>query len=156
MNKRSKELENGFTLVEIIASITILGIIVIILFPIFTNVMDHSTNAEDRMITGNLLAKVSKDLRESRDLAEYLSSLTIEANCSIEEQKIPESRLPHEGFYDVDGKDFQIEVFICQSNSEEHNEKELDLVRTRLKISSPEGKETSESFIYLSKAGGTS
>lgn len=147
MINKVKQLKNGFTLIEIIASITILGIIVVILVPIFTNVMSNTSQAEDRMITGNLLRQVSEDIREDQQLADYISTqIKKMPNCEGQYKRIGKEKLPRNGFYQVDEREFLVDVSVCQTSKE----KEAGLVRAKIKISSPEEKETSQSFTYIS------
>lgn len=146
MFRKMKKRENGFTLVEIIASIVILGILVVFLLPAFPNIMSGSSDAEDKMVTGNLLTKVVEDIENDSVLQSYVSSVEIPQG---KYKMIPKEKTSSKGKYVVDGKAYKVILSIQQTKKE----KEIGIVRTKIKITSPSEKESSETFAYLDNKG---
>ncbi|MFJ8245679.1 prepilin-type N-terminal cleavage/methylation domain-containing protein [Peribacillus asahii] len=56
---------NGFTLIEVLASITILGIVLTVFLSFFSNSMTFSVKAEDRLTAINLAEKELHDVTNS-------------------------------------------------------------------------------------------
>lgn len=63
-----KKNSQGFTLVELVASITLLGLIVVTLLPFFPQMLKWSKVTEDQLVTDHLLSKVAYDLKNDTEL----------------------------------------------------------------------------------------
>ncbi|MEH6947676.1 type II secretion system protein [Bacillus sp. JJ634] len=74
---------NGFTLIEVLASITILGIVLTVFLSFFSNSMTFSVKAEDKLTAINLAEKELYDVTNS-----------IEAYCKINDCEGPDSISP--------------------------------------------------------------
>lgn len=73
-----KKNSRGFTLVEVIASIAILGIVVVSLLPLFPQILGWTKTTEDQLIAGNLLSQVVYDLKDDNLKRVDLDSLKYE------------------------------------------------------------------------------
>lgn len=121
-----KKNSRGFTLVEVIASIAILGIVVVSLLPFFPQILGWSKTTEDELVTGNLLSEVVHQLKNDKTLG----------TLDIDDFKIDESDYT----YEVNDMVYIPTVTLAQKTDKE---RELGLFLAHIKIS---GKET---YVYL-------
>lgn len=146
--------KNGFTLIEIIASITLLSIILIIFIPAFPKIMKGSIDTEHEMVAGNLLSTVVHDLQEASQnetttFAKYLTRTTNMKRCRTPET-VPPHDLPKEGRYQVAGETFTTNIALCQ----EEDERDIGLVRAQIEIISSDEKVLTHSYTYIPEDGG--
>ncbi|MYL57949.1 prepilin-type N-terminal cleavage/methylation domain-containing protein [Virgibacillus halodenitrificans] len=125
---------SGFTLIEIIASITILGVVIAALLPIFPQIFSWTKMTEDELSSSNLLGKVAQDIED-----EGLVSVEQLPTCPTTEslENFAKNTPSKEGPYSVD-------VAVCQSEEEVA----LDLIRAHIQILQG-GKKISESYTYI-------
>lgn len=122
----------GFTLIEIIASITILGVVIVALLPIFPQIFSWTKMTEDELGSSNLLGQVAEDIREiviDEQLPICPSAVSLENIAPY-----PES----------EGYPYSVDVAVCQSEEEAT----LGLTRARIQILK-DGKKISESYTYI-------
>src|SRR5699024_182355 len=141
--------KNGFTLIEIIASITLLSILLIIFIPVFPKIMKGSINTEHEMVAGNLLSSVVDDIQtehqaKTTKFAKYINTPTNSKSCNTP-KKAPQNVLPKEGNYQVDDETFTTKLTLCQ----EEREKELDIVRVHIEILSVDKKVLTNYYTYF-------
>jgi len=87
MRDKANNPDGGFTLVEIIASIVLLGLVISVFMAIFPQMINWSNSAEKELVSSNLTAKVANDIYEGdyqQDLNAIYSNLTKELNGSKE------------------------------------------------------------------------
>jgi prepilin-type N-terminal cleavage/methylation domain-containing protein len=118
---------DGFTLIEIIASIAILGMIIVIFLPIFPQIMQWTNQADDELVASNLLGKIAYDIKEDSSL--YNSQPINECNLGEPFTKeFMENR-------------FKVKLTLCK-------EETVELYRTNIKIYL-NNKLLSQSYTYV-------
>lgn len=118
----------GFTLIEIIASIAIFGMLIAIMLPIFPQIMNWTTKSSESLVATNLLDQVAYDLRH----LDRIAPSNIE-NMNLE--------------YTIDDTVYIPKITVSQTSKE----RELGLFRTHIEIyQSIDGKRLSDTYIYLS------
>ena len=123
---------NGFTLVEIIASITILGIVVAILLPIFPQIIGWTNKADDQLRGSNLLDQAAFDIKNSN----ILTSIDTSNNCPTmsNSSNLSSSFSYMDKYYPV--------ISLCKEHGTE-------LYRTHIEIYDEENNMVSDTYIYL-------
>lgn len=127
---------NGFTLIEIIASIAILGMVIAVFLPIFPQIMSWNNKTEQALVSGNLLEQAVEDIKQ--DSQKLLEGVDV-GNCSN-----PTSIQTDLPTYTVNNVEFLVDVKVCQSEVEA----QTGLYRTNIIISSSDGFQ-SESYTYI-------
>ncbi|WP_157724849.1 type II secretion system protein [Virgibacillus phasianinus] len=138
---------NGFTLIEIIASIAILGMVIVVLLPFFPQLADWTASTDNQLVASNLLNGAVHNVTNHEDvLVNYLNSASVPA-CTADAMQIPESILGNAVTYKVNGKQFSLALSVCQSTDEVN----LGLYRTHIQLYSDTSPETmlSDTYIYL-------
>ncbi|RYG74970.1 type II secretion system protein [Lentibacillus lipolyticus] len=126
---------NGYTLIEIIASITILGMVVAVFLPILPQIMSWTSKTGDELVTSNLLGQVAYDVKHSSILSDHTGVIPNCANGTIS-MDYPS--------YLLNDKDYPIQLNVCKEN-------DVDLYRTNIQIYAPDNKQISESYTYIKK-----
>lgn len=117
----------GFTLIEIIASIAILGMLIAILLPIFPQMISWTNQSSESLVATNLLDQVAYDMRHNDGI--HLSNIE---SLDLE--------------YTVNDTVYIPKITLSQTNKE----RELGLYRTYIEIyKSNDGKPLSDTYIYL-------
>ncbi|WP_068674680.1 prepilin-type N-terminal cleavage/methylation domain-containing protein [Oceanobacillus sp. Castelsardo] len=124
----------GFTLIEIIASITILSIIVLVLMPFFPQMMSWNQNTEDELIASNLLSQVAYEIQE-KEADSLFGSKVNKKTCDNENYTTMVS-------YPTKNSLFSAELKACRED--------VDLYRTEIIIYNSKGEPISKSFTYIS------
>lgn len=137
-NVHHKIERNGFTLIEIIASIAILGMVIAVFLPMLPQIMSWNNNSEQKLVAGNLLEQAIHDIKQDQSIITSLEGKSI-PKCSSSYQIGTE--LPT---YKINGISHSVVVNVCQSDKEAR----LGLYRANIQISSPKGN-SSESYTYL-------
>ncbi|MBD1223924.1 type II secretion system protein [Virgibacillus halodenitrificans] len=125
---------SGFTLIEIIAAITILGIVIAVMLPIFPQIFSWSNMTEDELSSSNLLGQVAHDIKE----------LNIEQLPSCPSTKSLGEFGTYKASYELNNTTYTARVGVCQSE----NESALGLTRANIQIFQG-GKKISESYTYI-------
>ncbi|MFC4556687.1 type II secretion system protein [Virgibacillus kekensis] len=123
---------DGFTLIEIIASITILGIVVIAFLPIFPQISSWNGKTSDNLTASNLLSEVAEDVKD----------ITVSELFQGDISDCPEYQ-PDDVFFSNYLGEYEARINVC-------NEKEVNLYRTKINIYTPDGSLVSESYTYIS------
>lgn len=135
MFMKNKSMDShGFTLIEIIASIAILGMVIAALLPIFPQIFSWTKSTENQLTASHLLGQVAADLQD-------LDIHTI-AVCPNAEQ-ISAVALGEYATYQLNNKTYNVHVDVCQTSEE----KKYGLIRAHFVIEA-DGKK-SESFTYI-------
>ncbi|MFB5282220.1 prepilin-type N-terminal cleavage/methylation domain-containing protein [Peribacillus sp. Hz7] len=129
---------NGFTLIEVLASITILGIVLTVFLSFFSNSMTFSVKAEDKLTAINLAEK------ELHDLTNSIEAYCKTKNCE-EPNNIPEdtyTRSPIE----LNNKTYLSTMTPLSQNTEESS---LGLLPISITIHSEDNKELTTVYGYV-------
>lgn len=145
-----KQNSNGFTLIEIIASIAILGMVIAVFLPTFPQMMSWTKIADDELVASNLLGQVAYDIKLDSETMDSLKSRSVIAdNCS--EKDLITYDLGQNYDYQENGEIYYPKVTICQQQNEQVDEVQLGLYRTRIQIyKENESNMLSDTYIYLS------
>lgn len=127
-SKINKMNSGGFTLVEIIASIAILGLVIVVVLPFFPQIMSWTKSTEDQLVASNLLSQVAYDLKNDSNLG------------TLEEGILA---LDEEYKYTINEIVYNPKVELTQTDEE----RALKLFRVHIEILS------SDTYIYLSDQG---
>ncbi|WP_156291464.1 prepilin-type N-terminal cleavage/methylation domain-containing protein [Oceanobacillus salinisoli] len=131
---------NGFTLIEIIASIALLGTIIAVLLPFFPQMMSWSKQADDELIASNLIDQVVFEVKNKTiisDHAEYIK------NCDLQNP----TNISYD--YQFNGQEYQIQLNVCIEN-----ENNVNLYRTKIQIFTNDGgRKLSETYTYVDRDG---
>lgn len=127
---------NGFTLIEIIASIAILSMVIAVLLPIFPQIISWNEKTERNLVAGNLLNQAISDIKQDDEM--ILANMDV-TNCS--NPSTVTTGLPS---YTVNNVNYSVQVNVCQTNEE----KDLGLYRANIMVSTADGLQ-SESYTYL-------
>lgn len=137
--------KNGFTLVEIIASIVLLGVVIIAFLPIFPQMFIWSNSAEKELVASNLTAKVAQDIFENDEIAEKGSSLSPSISCELSEyQSLEGVTLTYPPLNDVN---YTVELKACHTQKE----KELGLTRVYFRITNDQNNRAVDSYAYAQR-----
>ncbi|WP_164668370.1 type II secretion system protein [Virgibacillus doumboii] len=117
----------GFTLIEIIASIAILGMVITVFLPIFPQILSWNEKTDDELVASNLLGQAVHDIKEN-----YKKTGTI-----------PELD------YTLNNETYNVTVELSQTG----DEADLGLQRVHITIISQNGTELSDTYSYLSQEG---
>ncbi|MGP4108305.1 type II secretion system protein [Virgibacillus sp. L01] len=135
MYTRFKKINSsGFTLVEIIASIAILGMVIAVLLPIFPQIMSWSQKTDDELVASNLLSEVANEAKDINVVDSFGENVTKCENGSTEDVILRE--------YQLNNEKYEAKLNVC-------NEKDVNLYRTHIKIFSTDDRLVSESYTYI-------
>ncbi|WP_047985095.1 type II secretion system protein [Ornithinibacillus californiensis] len=122
---------NGFTLIEIIASIAILGMVIVILLPIFPQILTWNENVDDELVTSNLLGQAIYDVQNINQQEFwnefYDAPLCEEGTVDIEADRFLETS-------------YQIQLKVCK-------EADVELYRTNIHVTYKE--KHSDTYTYI-------
>ncbi|MBO8157112.1 MAG: prepilin-type N-terminal cleavage/methylation domain-containing protein [Bacillaceae bacterium] len=136
-----KNKEDGFTLVEILAAITILSIILLSIYAVFINSMKQSQNNDIHFLAFNLAANVLETIQ-------YNYSST--GNCVDQQDIFPE----YSGYFDEAEQDnlliFNEKIFYVKAKIDCNNPMDgLHLLHVQIYKSSNQERLLAESFGYV-------
>ncbi|WP_042146381.1 prepilin-type N-terminal cleavage/methylation domain-containing protein [Paucisalibacillus sp. EB02] len=133
---------NGFTLIEIIASITIVSIVIIILIPIFSQILNWSERSEANLTTSNLVGQITYELKnKTNDWKEFIEGKTVNT-CGHSVLFADDYKT-----YTLNNETYEAKLSICQ-------EEEVDLYRVNIKLYDL-SRLVTQSFTYLPVEGET-
>ncbi|USK69386.1 type II secretion system protein [Peribacillus asahii] len=129
---------NGFTLIEVLASIAILGIVLTVFLSFFSNSMTFSVKTEDTLTAINLAEKELHDLTNS-----------IEAYCKTENCEEP-NNIPEDTYtrspIELNNKTYLSTMTPLSQNTEESS---LGLLPISITIHSEDNKELTTVYGYV-------
>lgn len=135
MYTRFKKINSsGFTLVEIIASIAILGMVIAVLLPVFPQIMSWSQKTDDQLVASNLLSEVANEA-EDINVIDLFGENVIRCEDGSSE--------------DVFFRDYQLNSEKYEAKFNVCKEKDVNLYRTHIKIYSTDDRLASESYTYI-------
>lgn len=154
--------ERGFTLVEIIAAITLFGIVVFTLLPIFPQIIKWAGVADKELTGNNLSTKVVDDISHyksdegSLPIAKYIiDEGLITTKCtpgSSSYMKLPNAVLDQLPEYKIDEQVYDVELAGCIYDGEDINTSLPDTYRLQIKVLEPDGKKLAETYMLINKS----
>jgi prepilin-type N-terminal cleavage/methylation domain-containing protein len=127
----------GYTLIELLASITILTFIIAALIPIFINIAKWTNQSENELVATNLLQQVASDLKKNpQGIADQ--------NITSCQDKFTE--IPGYDSYNINGQEYYVNLRVCMEN-------QVNLYRTNVRVYSNDHQLKSESFTYVPVGG---
>ena len=140
--------EKGFTLIEILASISLITIIIIAVSTSFINYANFTKILENKLTSVHVaeeLVTVIKNNDED-ELAELLNTTTeYNTGCATPKQ-VPLDKLP---YVLANYSQYNPTIWICQSPDEE----QLDLYRVKINIANASGTDQASLFTYFHLTG---
>ena|GEM_PF-2294467 len=149
--------EDGFTLVEIIASIVLLGLVISVFMAIFPQMINWSNSAEKELVSSNLTARVAHEIYEGKyaGLKETYELLNSDENkkknidCSVglsnyTPVKVTEEDSKHLEIYTVS--------FKACLDSDKTTEKTDSLMRVHFTITNEQTNHSIDSFAFYKGA----
>lgn len=135
--KFSKQNSDGFTLIEIIASIAILGMVIAVFLPIFPQIMSWTEKTDDQLIASNLLDQITYDVEEK------FKTESEGTNCASAVSEVINN-------YSYDGA-YTTKIDMSQSLEE----KKYGLYRIHIKVYSDDKPDNmlTDTYMYLSCEG---
>lgn len=138
--KKANVPKNGFTLVEIIASIVLLGIIIVAFLPIFPNMLNWSNAAEKELVESNLTGRVAEEVFEHGMLTvQEKNNLT---SCN---EYSPIKGYGVEQKYNKNGVEYSIKLKACKAD----REFERGLARVHIVVTNKATNRESDSFAFI-------
>lgn len=147
MGDKQSRVESGFTLVEILAAITIMAIIIFSLLPIFPQLITWAKASERQLVSSNLLTKVIEDAQKDGDVKNgilALSPVMCNETTFNAYTEVPQATLDLLPAYEMNGNAYNAKLAICKTNANENG-----LLKLRVKLLSTEGKELITSYAYI-------
>lgn len=147
---KTEKFEKGFTLIEILASISLITIIIIAISTFLINYANFTKILENKLTSVHVAEEIVTLIKNNDELAQLLNR-TNEYNtgCSIPKQ-VPLSEIPSvSNVYEVNNGQYKPTISICQSPDEE----ELDLYRVKVNIIDINGNDQASLFTYFHLIG---
>lgn len=118
--KPNRQSANGFTLVEILAAITILGIVLVVFMPFFTQYALFTSKSEENLDAINLAEQLMYKTKTNEELTQRLSN-NPEFSSSHCDSPIKHSQYPElVPEYVESNKTYYPEIRICKDNNVEN------------------------------------
>ena len=145
--------EKGFTLIEILASISLITIIIIAVSTAFINYANFTKILENKLtsvhVAEELVTEIKNNDELNDELAGLLNSLN-EHNTDPDYWATPKQfssvELPSVlAIYELNNSQYKPTISICQSTKE----KELDLYRVKIDIANASGTDQASLFTYF-------
>lgn len=127
--------KNGYTLVELLASITILTLVIGAFIPIFIQITEWTNKSEDNLVGANLLAEVANELKNNPEAI---------ANQEIASCRDHFSLIHPYDSYELNGRKYNVNLQICQ-------EELVSLYRTKIEVFSQDNLLIGESYTYIQR-----
>ncbi|WP_345239941.1 type II secretion system protein [Pontibacillus salipaludis] len=143
--KIQKNNENGFTLLEILAALAIMGVLVVVMIPFFTNYAVFTSKAEENVDAINLAEKVMYEVVEDYPLQSYISSASI-ANCDTTPNLLPSRNgLPK----NISGdKVYEVKGLLCSRPGKQRGGENINLYQLKIELWNEQTMVT-ETFTYI-------
>ena len=153
--------EKGFTLIEILASISLITIIIIAVSTAFINYANFTKILENKLTSVHVAEKLVTEIKNNDELndelAELLNSLN-EHNTDPDYWATPKQfssdDLPNVlAIYELNNSQYKPTISICQSPDEDLGEEELGLYRVKINIANASGTDQASLFTYFHLTG---
>jgi prepilin-type N-terminal cleavage/methylation domain-containing protein len=134
---------NGFTLIEIIASIAILGMVIAVLLPIFPQILSWNEKTEQELVASNLLGQIVSDVQNTSKNREIISQLRSSRTCN--EGWLDITTLGDIANYDLNDVTYSVSLRVCK-------EQDVNLYRAHIIVYSG-NRALGETYTYINDAG---
>lgn len=125
----------GFTLIEVIAAISILAITMSILLPMLPQLLNWENKTKNEIVASNLLPQIVGDIKQIDSVTNFFNKEFQFCNQpSREDVSFKE--------YEVNNLTYNTKLNICK-------EADVDLFRTHITVLSSDGKKITDSYTYL-------
>jgi len=154
--------ENGVTLVEIIASIVLLGLVISILIPIFPQMIRWSNASEKELVGSNLIARVAQDIADDEGsmLSSESKNLPLQScypkmqdtyqkiNIAIKENTYKKDETNGKYYLKLNGDRYFVDLEGCKDSIEFTN---YGLIRFHFTITNDKTNRKVDAYAYLQK-----
>lgn len=142
--------EKGFTLIEILASISLITIIIIAVSTAFINYANFTKILENKLTSIHVAEKLVTEIKNndelSDELAELLNRLNEDNTDWATPKQVPLDKLP---YVLANYSQYNPTISICQSQ----DEKKLGLYRVKINIANTSGTDPASLFTYFHLTG---
>ena len=132
--------EKGFTLIEILASISLITIIIIAVSTAFINYANFTKILENKLTSVHVAEELVTVIKDSDELALLLNSPN-DYDTEWDTVELPGVSAIYSQYNPT--------IWICQSPDEELYEEELDLYRVKINIANASGTDQASLFTYF-------
>lgn len=151
--------EKGFTLIEILASISLITIIIIAVSTAFINYANFTKILENKLTSVHVAEELVTEIKNNDVLNDELAGLL----NSLKEhnpdywatpRQFSSDDLPNVlpnvlAIYELNNSQYKPTISICQSPDEDLGEEELDLYRVKIDIANASGTDQASLFTYF-------
>ncbi|APZ48433.1 hypothetical protein BW721_01275 [Jeotgalibaca sp. PTS2502] len=136
--------EKGFTLIEILASISLITIIIIAVSTAFINYANFTKILENKLTSVHVAEKLVTEIKNNGELAQLLNDTE---EWGTDWAKVNLTSVPA---YELNNSQYKPTISICQSTDKE---KELGLYRVKIDIADASGTNQASLFTYFHLTG---
>lgn len=147
---KTEKSEKGFTLIEILASISLITIIIIAISTFLINYANFTKILENKLTSVHVAEEIVTVIKNNDELAQLLNR-TNEYNtgCATPKQ-VSLNEVPSvSAIYELNNSQYRPTISICQSSDEE----QLDLYRVKVNIIDINGNDQASLFTYFHLTG---
>lgn len=139
--------EKGFTLIEILASISLITIIIIAVSTSFINYANFTKILENKLTSVHVAEELVTEIKNSDELALLLNGLNADDPDWVTPRQVLLTDLPSvSATYELNNSQYKPTIWICESTDEE---KQLGLYRVKIDIADASGTDQASLFTYF-------
>ena len=143
--------EKGFTLIEILASISLITIIIIAVSTAFINYANFTKILENKLTSVHVAEELVTVIKDNEELAQLLKSTNDYNTGCATPKPVPLDESPSvlpsvSAIYELNNSQYKPTISICQSTDEE---KQLGLYRVKIDIANTSGTDQASLFTYF-------
>ena len=149
--------EKGFTLIEILASISLITIIIIAVSTAFINYANFTKILENKLTSVHVAEELVTEIKNNDELNDELAGLLNSLNEHNTDpdywatpKQFSSDDLPNVlAIYELNNSQYKPTISICQSPDEDLGEEELGLYRVKINIANASGTDQASLFTYF-------
>ena len=139
--------EKGFTLIEILASISLITIIIIAVSTSFINYANFTKILENKLTSVHVAEELVTVIKNNDELALLLNGLNADDPDWVTPRQVLLTDLPSvSATYELNNSQYEPTIWICESTDEE---KKLGLYRVKIDIADASGTDQASLFTYF-------
>lgn len=139
--------EKGFTLIEILASISLITIIIIAVSTAFINYANFTKILENKLTSVHVAEELVTVIKNKDDLALLLNGLNADDPDWVTPRQVLLTDLPSvSATYELNNSQYKPTIWICESTDKE---KLLGLYRVKIDIADASGTDQASLFTYF-------
>lgn len=159
MKCKVKSPEGGFTLVEIIASIVLLGVVISVFLSIFPQMISWSNAAEKELVSSNYSARVAHEIYkgENFDFEEvYKKFPEAGTECALDLSNYEKVKVKGQEKYEnektIGGIEYVVKMEACLDKEEGDKHEKVNLMRVHFTITNDKNNFKMSSFAFFDRS----